>query len=133
MKPVLKVAALAGLVTGLSAGLAAGLAPARALAESAPKPAAKMICIDTLRIDRTRVPDARTILFYMDDGTIWKNTLPAYCPGLRSHGFIYSPTPPHRLCSNLETIRVVEVGSVCRLGAFTRYTRPKPAPKTGEQ
>ncbi len=118
MRPVLTAVVLSGLL----------VAPALAQPAAPSKP--KMICIDTQRIKNTRVPDPRTILFYMNDGKIWKNTLLDYCPGLTFHGFVYTPTPPSRLCSNLETIRVLESGSICRLGEFTPYTPPpKPAPK----
>lgn len=108
------------LLLGLS--LAGALAlPAWAQPASGTAP---NVCIDILRIDHTRTPDDRTILFYMKDGKIWKNTLPNRCSGLPYYGFVYEPTPPHQVCSNFETIRVLRAGSVCMLGAFTPYTPP---------
>jgi len=107
MKQLLRAAALLALVSG----------PALAQPEAAPAG----VCIDTLRIDHTSVPDKRTILFHMQGGKVWKNTLRQDCPGLRANGFSYAPTPPHQICSNLQTIRVIRTGSVCMLGAFTPY------------
>ena len=112
----------------LTAAMLAGLIAAPAAAQPATPPAAKMVCINTQDINNTTVPDSRTILFHMNGGKIWKNTLLGPCPGLKSYGFTYSPTPPNKLCSNLETIRVIETGTICRLGEFTPYTPPKPAP-----
>lgn len=106
----------------------AGLLMTPAIAQPAAPATPESVCINTQNIKNTTVPDSRTILFHMNDGTIWKNTLLGACPGLKSYGFIYSPTPPTQLCSNLETIRVIEIGTVCRLGEFTSYTPPKPAP-----
>lgn len=81
------------------------------------------ICIRTYRIKDTRTPDTRTILFYMQDGTVWKNTLVNDCNGLTySNGFVYMPTPQQLICEDLQLIRVRRTQSVCKLGAFTRYT-----------
>lgn len=84
----------------------------------------KNICINTWQIDHTSVPDARTILFHMRGGKIWKNTLVNDCPQLKTYGFIYSPTPPNQICGNMQSIRVIQTGAVCMLGAFTPYTPP---------
>ncbi len=83
------------------------------------------ICIRTYRIKDTRTPDTHTILFRMQDGTVWKNTLIESCNGLTySNGFVYMPTPPQLICENLQLIRVLRTQSVCKLGAFTHYTPP---------
>lgn len=82
------------------------------------------ICIYTWRIRNTTIPDTRTILFHMQDGTVWKNTLINDCNGLKFYGFVYRPTPPNEICENLQVIRVMRTDSVCALGAFTSYTPP---------
>ncbi len=71
-------------------------------------------------IDHTHVVDARTVLFYMRDGKVWKNTLKAPCPGLLYHGFSFLTRYPE-VCSNAQAIQVVETGQVCSLGEFTPY------------
>lgn len=88
----------------------------------------KPVCIRSIDIDHTKVPDSRTILFYMKDGKVWKNTLMNDCVGLKFDGFIYSPTPPGDICDNMQTIRVLRLGTVCMMGAFTPYTPPKAKP-----
>jgi hypothetical protein len=74
-------------------------------------------------VDHTHVVDPKTILFYMCDGKIWKNTLPSPCRGLMFHGFSFL-THQDEVCSNAQGIQVVETGEVCQLGAFTAYTPP---------
>lgn len=77
------------------------------------------VCLRTIEIDRTSVPDARTILFHMKDGRVWKNALLNECPELRFNGFEYVSQPPGQICGNLQSIRVIHSGAVCLLGPFT--------------
>jgi len=74
-------------------------------------------------IDHTHVVDARTVLFYMRDGKIWKNTLRSPCRGLLLHGFSFL-THQDEICSNAQGIQVIETGEVCQLGEFTPYVAP---------
>lgn len=96
--------------------------PAVALAD--PGADAKSVCIRAYNIDHTSIPDDSTILFHMRDHTVWKNTLTDKCFGLRmnTRGFEYSPTNPgtDEICSNLQTIKIRDTGSICMLGAFTK-------------
>jgi len=109
----------------------AGLAISAAAAEE-PKPAAparNTVCLWTYQIDHTTVPDKSTILFHMRDGKIWKNTLPQPCSGLLFHGFAYV-AHADQICSNMQSIQVIDTHEVCMLGAFEPYTPPpkdKPA------
>jgi hypothetical protein len=94
---------------------------------SLPASAAGPTCLQIVRIDHTTIPDDSTILFHMRDGSIWKNSLPTPCVGLRiENGFGYD-TATDDICSNLQTIRVLRHGSICTLGTFTPYERPKTA------
>ena len=105
-------------------------AAAVALAPSLPAFADQPVCIRTMDIDHTEIPDDSTILFYMRHHKIWKNTLVSRCVALKnnSRGFTYSPTIPgsNEICSNLFTIRVNDTGEVCLPGVFTPV---EPAPK----
>lgn len=115
------------------AGLLAAPAHAEPAASGQPQSQARSrspVCLDTMRIQNTRTPDDRTILFYMNDGKIWKNTLKNKCVGLTFNGFSYEPMPPHQICDNMQTIRVIRDGTVCMMGAFEPYTPPpKEKPK----
>ena len=94
-------------------------APFSAAADETNKP----VCIRSYLIDHTDTPDDNTILFYMRNHKVWKNTLLGRCVGLRVNreGFTYQPTSQgsDELCSNLVTIRLNDTGQVCLLGAFT--------------
>ncbi len=87
-------------------------------------PAPNNLCIrDPDIVSETR-PDDYTILFNMRDHTVWKNTMPTRCFGLRNEtqGFTYQPTDPtnQELCSNQVTIKLNTFHSFCLLGNFTR-------------
>jgi hypothetical protein len=85
------------------------------------------VCLRSGDIARTSVPDARTILFHMKDGRVWRNTLMAACPELKFNGFIYDASPIGEICGNQQVIRVIHSGAVCMLGPFTPVA-PTPAP-----
>ncbi len=80
-------------------------------------------CINERDIDHEVRPDDQTILFYMRDHKVWKNTLQVRCFGLKHEpdGFSYQPTDPgtEELCSNQVTIRLNSFRSFCQLGDFT--------------
>ncbi len=90
----------------------------------------KPVCIRSLDIDHTEIPNDTTILFYMRHHKVWKNTLVARCSTLKNNtrGFTYSPTnsATDEICSNLFTIRVNDTGETCLPGEFTPV---EPAPK----
>jgi hypothetical protein len=86
---------------------------------SAPALADAPVCLRSSDIERTSVPDARTILFHMKGGKVWKNTLMANCPELRFNGFIYDASPSGEICGNQQSIRVIRTHAVCLLGPFT--------------
>jgi hypothetical protein len=98
-----------------------------ALAEPTETPAisgAVPSCLNILDIKRSRAVDARTILFYMRDGNVWKNSLQGLCPGLTFNGFAYR-TNESQICADSQAIRVLVSKETCTLGKFTAYT---PAP-----
>lgn len=108
------------------AAAAAALLATAAQAQPAQTSSSGQVCIDTIHIDHTTFPDSGTILFHMDNHKIWKASLNGHCPGLKFNGFIYEPTPPHHICGNLQTIKVIETGSICTIGPLEQFT---PAPK----
>lgn len=64
-------------------------------------------CLWTPRIDRTKVIDDRTILFYTRNGKVYRNILERQCPGLgRAGRFAYRVTTT-QLC-NVDNITVLE-------------------------
>src|ERR1700712_4667297 len=47
------------------------------------------ICLQSTRIDHTSVVNARTLMFHMKDGTVYRNDLHGSCIGLKFNGFSY--------------------------------------------
>jgi hypothetical protein len=98
-----------------------------AFAESAAQspaiaPVPPPMCLNATDIRSTGVVDNRTIVFTMNNGAQWKNTLQADCPGLRiAGGFDYMITAG-AVCANEQRIRVHGGPSTCFLGPFTRVT-----------
>ncbi|HEY2070805.1 MAG TPA: hypothetical protein VGG48_14720 [Rhizomicrobium sp.] len=76
-------------------------------------------CLQTRDIDHTHAVDANNVLFYMKNGAVWHNALPAPCPGLKFHGFSFVARDTDEVCSNAQGIRVLVTDQVCQLGAFT--------------
>jgi hypothetical protein len=85
-------------------------------------------CINVRNIDRTRVADAATLLFYMRDGEVYRNDLSSRCPSLAfDERFMYRVTQ-NRICE-LDVITVIDdvgfgfmPGASCGLGKFRRIS-----------
>ena len=95
-----------------------------ARAETTPSPASSNtqtgnVCLWTYQIDHTTVPDENTIVFHMLGGKTWINKLATRCTGLKFYGFRYDVNGSREICGNLQTIRVLNTGTVCLLGPFT--------------
>jgi hypothetical protein len=123
IRPILTLAALA-ILTGCAEGPTQRQeADRRALAEARPV-GDPVDCVDIARIGYTRVRDDRTIDFYMRGREVYRNRLPAECPGLAfEDGFTYR-TSLSRLCS-VDTITMLRPGAggpgaTCGLGPFQR-------------
>lgn len=110
------------IVIGLAlAVLAAGAAYAQPPAHEHAGP----VCLWTYRIDHTKTVNPNTVLFYMKNGDVWKNTLSQPCRGLMFNGFAYI-TRDGSICDNMQSIIVLRSHEVCQLGAFTPVPRAKP-------
>ena len=82
------------------------------------------VCLRTDRILGRTILDNQTIVFRMNDGTYWKNTLQRPCVGLSIHdGFSFATTDNY-ICSNKQRIRVLGQANVCYLGDFTQTSSP---------
>jgi hypothetical protein len=106
-------------------GAAAALASAPATSQRGDRDADEpRDCITLMEIDRTRVADDDTILFYMRGGDVYRNELPNRCPTLEfEERFMYRVTTG-RLCS-IDVITVIDdvgfgfmPGASCGLGEF---------------
>jgi hypothetical protein len=85
-----------------------------------PNALTRPICLDTSDIDGTSIPDNHTIIFRMNNGVRWKNTLQAECPGLWIAGGFDYVIRGGTVCANEQSIRVHDMPATCSLGPFTR-------------
>lgn len=80
-------------------------------------------CVWLSQVRRTRVVDDKTVLFYMYNGTVYRNTLKERCFDLgHAHAFAYHVFSTPELC-RADTITPFEVDVAvppipCRLGRF---------------
>lgn len=106
--------------------------------EAASQPGDPTRCISTTRLDRTKVVDDETVLFYMRGGDIYRNRLSRSCPGLeREKRFTYR-VYGNQLC-RVDTITVLESrafgltdGFTCALGDFQPISVAEAERLTGE-
>jgi hypothetical protein len=108
-------------------------------AAAAPPPHSMTVRVETsgrvcLRLDHIRnrnIPDDRTVVFRMDDGTAWKTTLENPCVGLRIADRFDFVNAEQWVCGGQQRIRVSGgAGGYCFLGNFTRSVYP---PKPGAE
>jgi hypothetical protein len=120
------------LIPVLLAGFVGGAAPA-ALRDKDPLAGrvagAPVDCVDQSRLGGPDIIDNRTILYRQSLGRIWRNDLPAACPGLRPNTTLIVEIYGSQLCRN-DHFRSRDPGSIipgpiCRLGKFTPYDLPK--------
>lgn len=84
-------------------------------------------CVQTSRIRNTVVHDDYTIDFVMNGGDVYRNTLPARCPGLGFEEKFAYRVSTGQLC-RIDTITVLRPGAgqgpTCGLGQFVpvRYS-----------
>lgn len=81
--------------------------------------AAAPVCLNPFYIESSHVVDAKTIIFRMKDGTLWRNDLRAPCRGILFHGYTYKVNYDE-LCDYGQSIRVLTTHEVCTLGTFTK-------------
>ena len=109
--------AFSGLAVLAGAGVIALTAPEPVSAQ-APGPNA---CLIMTEIRTTEAVDARTIIYRMWNGDVWRNDLPVPCYDLVNFSqgrYTQKVHGPH-LCPNSQMITAFS-GAVCRLGRVTR-------------
>jgi hypothetical protein len=94
------------------------LAPAAAIPVQAAETGSGKVCLNATQIQRTEVPDDRTIIFHMRDGKVWRNTLKTVCPMLKVSPYSQKLNGD-LVCSNQQFIHVLLTGNDCVLGDFT--------------
>ncbi|HEY4076695.1 MAG TPA: hypothetical protein VGM26_07150 [Rhizomicrobium sp.] len=109
----------------VSFAIAATILSAAAARAQDPKP--PRVCIRVSDIQNSQpANDEKSITFTMRNGDKWRNDLRGRCSGLRFNGFSWV-LHSDDICDGQETLRVLQTGSICMIGKFTKL--PKPAPK----
>lgn len=85
------------------------------------------ICINATQIANQTIVSDEEIRFEMRNGDVWVNKLPRKCPGLKFQGGFAWDISGGTVCSNLQTIHVLNHGPSCQIGAFSKPA-PTPAP-----
>jgi hypothetical protein len=99
----------------VSLTLACGLASTAAFGATEP---GNRMCLRAIEIDHTTTLDAKTILFHMRDGNVWRNTLRSPCNDLKFSGYV-EEIRGGTICANQQLLRTIETGKTCRLGDFS--------------
>jgi hypothetical protein len=86
----------------------------------AANPDAERICLDVSQIRSRSAVSDQEIRFQMRNGEVWVNTLKRECPGLRFENAFAWDVSGGEVCSNTETIYVLNRGTPCQLGEFRR-------------
>jgi len=103
--------------------MASILATTQAPGVRADEPGAALRCIYVDRIDRTRIVDGRSILFFMSNRTVLQNVLPNACPSLRARDGIRYEVTLGQLCAGELVTQLVDAvgsrpGALCKIGMF---------------
>jgi hypothetical protein len=106
----------------IALGATAGTAARRNTIPNATPTGPAVSCVQSSRINETRVHGDRTIDFVMNDRKVYRNTLPNSCPGLGFNETIAYKTQTNELCS-VDIITVLQSpgltrGASCGLGKF---------------
>ena len=76
------------------------------------------ICLRVRDIRETNSTDGKIMIFRMKDGTIYANHLRQSCDSLRFGGFVWTLNQTEEVCEDVQTLRALVTGEVCRLGKF---------------
>jgi hypothetical protein len=107
-----------------TAAFSLGLLLLSAVADAEPAP--KHFCLNASLIAGTGVIDENTIVFRMNDGKVWKNTLHTSCPNLKFARGFSQVIRSGEICANQQFITVLGTGNTCQLGDFSPVETVQP-------
>lgn len=118
--------ALKILVAGM---LVAAVLPAAAQPAPSQPPRHTNICLNVRDIQDTTSKDGKVLVFKMKDSTIYNNHLRQSCDSLRFGGFAWAVNSSEEVCEDVQTLRTLTIGEICRLGRFDAPIRKTAAAK----
>ncbi len=117
MKPTLLIASAAMAMASL---LSACTSPAASTVTAAKPASIQNSCINPTRIREQKVVSDQEIQFTLAGGEVWSNRLTRSCSGLKSQGGFSWDVSGTLVCSNTQTIYVLDWGTPCQLGEFSK-------------
>ncbi|MBV9549464.1 MAG: hypothetical protein JO256_07305 [Alphaproteobacteria bacterium] len=95
-----------------------------AAAQPAPvQPSRTAVCLNVRDIQDASSKDGKILSFKMRDGTIYNNHLRQSCDSLIFGGFAWTVPSTQEVCEDVQTLRAITTGEVCRLGRFDAPVR----------
>jgi hypothetical protein len=95
---------------------------------AAPALAAPPVCLQTRDIVGSTSKDGKNLDFTLRNGTTVRNHLQGTCNDLKFEGFVWVIRGPDEVCEHQQSLRVINSGQVCTLGAFDPpVSKMKPA------
>jgi len=85
-------------------------------------------CLQTRDIVGSTSKDGKNLDFTLRNGTTVRNHLQGTCSDLKFEGFVWVIRGPEEVCEHQQSLRVINSGQVCTLGAFDPpVSKMKPA------
>jgi hypothetical protein len=98
--------------------LVAAIGPTVAQPAPAQPPRRTAICLNVKDIQNTVSKDGKVLTFTMRDGTVYNNHLRQSCDSLVFGGFVWTIPSTQEVCEDVQTLRAITTGEICRLGRF---------------
>lgn len=76
------------------------------------------VCLKIRDIQDAQSKDGKIMTFKMKDGSIYNNHLRGTCDSLIFGGFAWTINSSEEVCEDVQTLRTLTVGEICRLGRF---------------
>ena len=79
---------------------------------------AQALCLNRQDVVSTESKDGKNLIFRMRDGRTLVNHLQGTCNDLKFNGFVWVLRGNNDICENAQSLRTLNAGQVCVLGAF---------------
>jgi hypothetical protein len=87
-------------------------------------------CLESRDIVSSNSKDGKVMVFKMRNGQTYVNHLQGSCPDLKFNGFVWVlRSGDTKVCERQQSLRTLQSGQVCMLGAFDPPTMGKPPVK----
>lgn len=85
---------------------------------------AQALCVNERDVLSAQSKDGKNLVFRLRDGRTLVNHLQGRCSDLKFNGFVWVLRGNNDICENVQSLRVLQSGQVCVLGAFEPVKAP---------